>query len=136
MFWNWGIQCTRMLYIVSFQCLILFISHVLCRQYVGKADFLVFRTLNQHGFLGQLQEKKLVSISQICLIFFAWKDWAINFFFYIYIFRGWLLYLYKHMRAYAYKSFLRFQSPNSWYEALNMFSILNCAWRPNFTFFG
>ena len=31
------------------------------RQYVGKADFLVFRTLNQHGFLGQLQEKKLVS---------------------------------------------------------------------------
>jgi len=33
------------------------------RQYVGKADFLVFRTLNQHGFLGQLQEKKLVSNS-------------------------------------------------------------------------
>jgi hypothetical protein len=33
-----------------------------CRQYVGQADFLVFRTLNQHGFLGQLQEKKLVSI--------------------------------------------------------------------------
>lgn len=32
-----------------------------CRQYVGKADFLVFRTLNHHGFLVQLQEKKLVS---------------------------------------------------------------------------
>ncbi|PWA44492.1 phytochrome and flowering time regulatory protein (PFT1) [Artemisia annua] len=31
------------------------------RQYVGKADFLVFRAMNQHGFLGQLQEKKLVS---------------------------------------------------------------------------
>ncbi|KAF8389791.1 hypothetical protein HHK36_024310 [Tetracentron sinense] len=30
-------------------------------QYVGKADFLVFRALNQHGFLGQLQEKKLIS---------------------------------------------------------------------------
>lgn len=38
-----------------------FMSFILCRQYVGKADFLVFRAMNQHGFLGQLQEKKLVS---------------------------------------------------------------------------
>ncbi|KAM5588697.1 hypothetical protein ABKV19_006924 [Rosa sericea] len=29
------------------------------KQYVGRADFLVFRAMNQHGFLGQLQEKKL-----------------------------------------------------------------------------
>jgi len=36
-------------------------EHMNNKQYVGKADFLVFRTLNQHGFLGQLQEKKLVS---------------------------------------------------------------------------
>ncbi|VAI31472.1 unnamed protein product [Triticum turgidum subsp. durum] len=34
-------------------------------QYVGKADFLVFRTLNQHGFLGQLQEKKLCAVIQL-----------------------------------------------------------------------
>jgi hypothetical protein len=32
------------------------------KQYVGKADFLVFRAMSQHGFLGQLQDKKLVSI--------------------------------------------------------------------------
>lgn len=38
------------------------------RQYVGKADFLVFRAMNQHGFLGQLQEKKLVSL--ISILFF------------------------------------------------------------------
>lgn len=76
-FWNWGIQCTRMFFlgkfmhpIVFFQYLILFLFHVLCRQYVGKADFLVFRTLNQHGFLGQLQEKKLVSMFHICVNFF------------------------------------------------------------------
>lgn len=39
-------------------------SYVNCdiRQYVGKADFLVFRAMNPHGFLGQLQEKKLVII--------------------------------------------------------------------------
>ncbi|WVZ64358.1 hypothetical protein U9M48_013890 [Paspalum notatum var. saurae] len=36
-------------------------EHMNNKQYVGKADFLVFRTLNQHGFLGQLQEKKLIS---------------------------------------------------------------------------
>ncbi|XP_042456574.1 mediator of RNA polymerase II transcription subunit 25-like isoform X9 [Zingiber officinale] len=34
-------------------------------QYVGNADFLVFRTLNQHGFLGQLQEKKLCAVIQL-----------------------------------------------------------------------
>lgn len=38
-----------------------FVSLII-RQYVGKADFLVFRAMNQHGFLGQLQEKKLVSV--------------------------------------------------------------------------
>ncbi|WVZ64360.1 LOW QUALITY PROTEIN: hypothetical protein U9M48_013890 [Paspalum notatum var. saurae] len=38
-------------------------EHMNNKQYVGKADFLVFRTLNQHGFLGQLQEKKLISIN-------------------------------------------------------------------------
>lgn len=32
---------------------------------MGKADFLVFRAMNQHGFLGQLQEKKLVSVPNI-----------------------------------------------------------------------
>ncbi|XP_072993377.1 mediator of RNA polymerase II transcription subunit 25 isoform X3 [Typha latifolia] len=36
-------------------------EHMSNKQYAGKADFLVFRTLNQHGFLGQLQEKKLLS---------------------------------------------------------------------------
>ncbi|CAK9176223.1 unnamed protein product [Ilex paraguariensis] len=36
-------------------------DHMNNKQYVGKADFLVFRAMNQHGFLGQLQEKKLVS---------------------------------------------------------------------------
>ncbi|TYI46071.1 hypothetical protein E1A91_D13G080900v1 [Gossypium mustelinum] len=34
-------------------------------QYVGKADFLVFRAMNQHGFLGQLQEKKLCAVIQL-----------------------------------------------------------------------
>ncbi|KAF5940218.1 hypothetical protein HYC85_021385 [Camellia sinensis] len=36
-------------------------DHMNKKQYVGKADCLVFRAMNQHGFLGQLQEKKLVS---------------------------------------------------------------------------
>ncbi|KAK6931466.1 Mediator of RNA polymerase II transcription subunit 25, von Willebrand factor type A domain [Dillenia turbinata] len=35
-------------------------DHMNNKQYVGKADFLVFRAMHQHGFLGQLQEKKLV----------------------------------------------------------------------------
>ncbi|KAL0380741.1 UNVERIFIED_CONTAM: Mediator of RNA polymerase II transcription subunit [Sesamum angustifolium] len=35
------------------------------RQYVGKADFLVFRAMDQHGFLGQLQEKKLCAVIQL-----------------------------------------------------------------------
>ncbi|KAJ9140697.1 hypothetical protein P3X46_031313 [Hevea brasiliensis] len=34
-------------------------DHMNNKQYVGKADFLVFQAMNQHGFLGQLQEKKL-----------------------------------------------------------------------------
>jgi len=40
-------------------------EHMNNKQYVGKADFLVFRTLNQHGFLGQLQEKKLCAVIQL-----------------------------------------------------------------------
>lgn len=39
------------------------------RQYLGKCDYLVFRVLNQHGFLSQLQEKKLVSNETILLSF-------------------------------------------------------------------
>ncbi|XP_019099211.1 PREDICTED: mediator of RNA polymerase II transcription subunit 25-like [Camelina sativa] len=39
-------------------------DHMNNKQYVGKADFLVFRAMSQHGFLGQLQDKKLVSIVQ------------------------------------------------------------------------
>ncbi|TKY69388.1 Mediator of RNA polymerase II transcription subunit 25 [Spatholobus suberectus] len=38
-------------------------DHMNNKQYVGKADFLVFRAMNPHGFLGQLQEKKLVLYS-------------------------------------------------------------------------
>ncbi|KAJ1276725.1 hypothetical protein BS78_05G236500 [Paspalum vaginatum] len=37
-------------------------EHMNKKQYVGSADFLVFRTLNQHGFLQQLQEKKLCAV--------------------------------------------------------------------------
>ncbi|XP_020595617.1 mediator of RNA polymerase II transcription subunit 25-like [Phalaenopsis equestris] len=40
-------------------------DHMSNKQYVGKADFLVFRTLNQHGFLAQLQEKKLCAVIQL-----------------------------------------------------------------------
>ncbi|KAI3971031.1 hypothetical protein MKX01_024678, partial [Papaver californicum] len=40
-------------------------DHMHNKQYVGKADFLVFRALNQHGFLGQLQEKKLCAVIQL-----------------------------------------------------------------------
>ncbi|GAU44367.1 hypothetical protein TSUD_241800, partial [Trifolium subterraneum] len=32
---------------------------------IGKADFLVFRAMNPHGFLGQLQEKKLCAVIQL-----------------------------------------------------------------------
>jgi hypothetical protein len=39
------------------------------RQCVEKADFLVFRAMNQHGFLAQLQEKKLVSFFVFCFLF-------------------------------------------------------------------
>ncbi|ESQ34236.1 hypothetical protein EUTSA_v10006778mg [Eutrema salsugineum] len=40
-------------------------DHMNNKQYVGKADFLVFRAMSQHGFLGQLQDKKLVSLVDI-----------------------------------------------------------------------
>ncbi|CAH8382962.1 unnamed protein product [Eruca vesicaria subsp. sativa] len=40
-------------------------DHMNNKQYVGKADFLVFRAMSQHGFLGQLQDKKLVSFVAI-----------------------------------------------------------------------
>ncbi|XP_078153650.1 mediator of RNA polymerase II transcription subunit 25-like [Carex rostrata] len=40
-------------------------EHMNNKQYVGKAEFLVFRTLNQHGLLGQLQEKKLCAVIQL-----------------------------------------------------------------------
>ena len=54
---------------------------------------------------------------------------------YIHILWGWLFYFNKHIKAYVYNSFLHFQYPNSRSEALNMFSILICVWRPNFIFF-
>ncbi|XP_057995492.1 mediator of RNA polymerase II transcription subunit 25-like [Hevea brasiliensis] len=40
-------------------------DHMNNKQYVGKADFLVFQAMNQHGFLGQLQEKKLCAVIQL-----------------------------------------------------------------------
>ena len=54
---------------------------------------------------------------------------------YIYIYSAWLLCLYKHIPTYAYNSFLRFQCSNGRSEPFILFSILICAWRPNFTFF-
>ncbi|PWZ38594.1 putative E3 ubiquitin-protein ligase ARI7 [Zea mays] len=36
-------------------------------QYVGNTDFLIFRALNQHGFLGQLQERKLLPSQTLLL---------------------------------------------------------------------
>jgi len=60
--------CIILIYIGVFRCIlflelcsvVVLIVYVVTRQYVGKADFLVFRAMNPHGFLGQLQEKKLV----------------------------------------------------------------------------
>ncbi|XP_052726063.1 mediator of RNA polymerase II transcription subunit 25 isoform X2 [Vigna angularis] len=40
-------------------------DHMNNKQYVGKADFLVFRAMNPHGFLVQLQEKKLCAVIQL-----------------------------------------------------------------------
>ncbi|XP_028768195.1 mediator of RNA polymerase II transcription subunit 25 isoform X1 [Neltuma alba] len=40
-------------------------DHMNNKQYVGKADFLVFRAMNPHGFLAQLQEKKLCAVIQL-----------------------------------------------------------------------
>ncbi|KAK6134042.1 hypothetical protein DH2020_032221 [Rehmannia glutinosa] len=42
-------------------------DHMNNKQYVGKADFLVFRAMDQHGFLGQLQEKKLLPSQTLLL---------------------------------------------------------------------
>ncbi|PRQ21599.1 hypothetical protein RchiOBHm_Chr7g0240991 [Rosa chinensis] len=44
-------------------------DHMNNKQYVGRADFLVFWAMNQHGFLGQLQEKKLVSSFSVIVPF-------------------------------------------------------------------
>jgi hypothetical protein len=60
--------CITLIYIDIFRCILflefcsvaVLILYDMIRQYVGKADFLVFRAMNPHGFLGQLQEKKLV----------------------------------------------------------------------------
>ncbi|KEH39855.1 putative von Willebrand factor, type A [Medicago truncatula] len=40
-------------------------DHMNNKQYIGKADFLVFRAMNQHGFLGQLKEKKQCAVIQL-----------------------------------------------------------------------
>ncbi|KAL9274950.1 Mediator of RNA polymerase II transcription subunit 25-like protein [Drosera capensis] len=40
-------------------------DHMNNKQYVGKADFLVFRAMQTHGFLTQLQEKKLCAVIQL-----------------------------------------------------------------------
>ncbi|CAL0318113.1 unnamed protein product [Lupinus luteus] len=40
-------------------------DHMNNRQYVGKADFLVFRSMKPHGFLGQMREKKLCAVIQL-----------------------------------------------------------------------
>ncbi|KAJ8774694.1 hypothetical protein K2173_017140 [Erythroxylum novogranatense] len=42
-------------------------DHMDIKQYVGKADLLVFRAMKQHGFLGQLQEKKLLFYFPLCI---------------------------------------------------------------------
>ncbi|XWS64338.1 hypothetical protein CRYUN_Cryun06bG0178000 [Craigia yunnanensis] len=41
------------------------LDHIYNKQYVGEADFFVFRAMNQHSFLGQLQEKKLCVVIQL-----------------------------------------------------------------------
>ncbi|XP_054795673.1 mediator of RNA polymerase II transcription subunit 25-like isoform X1 [Prosopis cineraria] len=40
-------------------------DHMNNKQYVGKADFLVFRAMNPNGFLAQLQEKKLCAVIRL-----------------------------------------------------------------------
>ncbi|KAJ0813228.1 hypothetical protein HanPSC8_Chr17g0771031 [Helianthus annuus] len=34
-------------------------------EYVGKCEYIVFRALNQHGFLGQMQDKKLCTVVRL-----------------------------------------------------------------------
>ncbi|KAJ1256952.1 hypothetical protein BS78_K261100 [Paspalum vaginatum] len=40
-------------------------EHMDNKQYDGKTNFLIFRTLNQHGFFQQLQEKKLCAVVKL-----------------------------------------------------------------------
>lgn len=40
-------------------------DHITSKHYQGKADFLIFRPLNPHGFLIQLAEKKLSAVIQL-----------------------------------------------------------------------
>ncbi|KAI3497906.1 hypothetical protein L1887_33524 [Cichorium endivia] len=40
-------------------------DHMNNKRYEGNADFLVYRAMNQHGFLNQLQEKKLCAVIQL-----------------------------------------------------------------------
>ncbi|KAJ0031528.1 hypothetical protein Pint_14770 [Pistacia integerrima] len=40
-------------------------GHMHNKKYDKKADFLMFWAMNQHGFLGQLQEKKLCAVIQL-----------------------------------------------------------------------
>ncbi|KAJ1276303.1 hypothetical protein BS78_05G204500 [Paspalum vaginatum] len=53
-------------------------EHMNNKQYAGSANFPVFRTLNQHGFLQQLQEKKLCAVitlpSQTLLLSMSEKE--------------------------------------------------------------
>ena len=59
---------------------------------------------------------------------------------YIYIYRererDRLIYNRLHQALRATDWFSCFQNSNCRFQVLNMFSILKCAWRPNFTFFG
>ncbi|KAF6172938.1 hypothetical protein GIB67_035492 [Kingdonia uniflora] len=40
-------------------------NHMNNKHYYGKTDFLAFKALNQHGFLGQLQERKLSAVIKL-----------------------------------------------------------------------
>jgi len=40
-------------------------DHITSKHYQGKADFLIFRPMNSHGFLLQLAEKKLSAVIQL-----------------------------------------------------------------------
>ena len=51
------------------------------------------------------------------------------------IYGGWLICFHKHLARSAASRNSTFQNPNSRSEPFILFSILICAWRPNFTFF-